>query len=83
MSEAPKVIWTAMDAGYSDETVVTICERGDDGDTKYIRADAPEIVALVRAGERLADAGEFGEITSTDVTAWDNAQSAWEKLKND
>lgn len=47
---------------------------------RYIRADAPELVELVIAASRMADAVEHRLVNSSDVAAYDYALAQWEAL---
>lgn len=52
-----------------------------DGAVRYIRADAPELVALIDAASAMADAAEHGDMTSVEVVNYDAALAKWEALQ--
>jgi len=80
MSNEPKVIWaypsyvTGWDSAIAHNRPITDSVR-------YIRLDAPELVALIKAASAMADAAEHGLVTSTQVTDYDNALAKWEALQ--
>lgn len=95
--EAPKVIW-AEDAGsginWDYDSGVWGVDQENDHDARFIRAGAPELVALVEAlretRERMLSVmhSEFDGVWSQsdfddESKQADDALSAWEALTND
>lgn len=71
---APKVIWVNEWGDWQDDS--------DGTNVSYIRADAPELVALVKAAKIMV-AGYEGDNdgTITGYYALKSALGAWEKMK--
>lgn len=72
--EAPKVIYTN-----GNGNILVLDFPVWDSDVKYIRADAPELVALVELAENIREYG------GADIGDWEQAKAAlaaWESLTN-
>lgn len=90
MTEVPKVIW-ARPVGATNNWDNAVSGPWSMSDpygtaTRYIRADAPELLALVEAANRLVCNPEWGTVKYTDDGMWRDgdilkqALAKWEEL---